>query len=100
MCLDVHYSSTPSKTSSESRQLFLPSGHHYLISSFFQVEVLTEPVAKWRDIQGHNLFELMYRDPCRWSMTFQSYVELTMTQLHMQPTKVSLASRCVDPRLS
>ena len=49
---------------------------------FAQVAVLTEPVAKWRDVNGHNLLGLMYEDPSRWSLTFQSYVLLTMMELH------------------
>merc|ERR1719186_343341 len=35
---------------------------------------------------GHNLLQMMYEDPCRWSLTFQTYVQLTMVQNH---TKVS-----------
>ena len=40
-----------------------------------QVDVLTEPVSKWQDVKGHNLLQLMYDDPSRWSLTFQSYVQ-------------------------
>lgn len=28
----------------------------------------------------------MYKDPSRWAMTFQSYVALTMLDMHQQPT--------------
>jgi len=50
-------------------------------------QVLMEPVSKWRDIQGHNALALMYSDPRRWSMTLQTYVQLTMLQQHtMQHT--------------
>ena len=50
------------------------------------VEVFTEPVEKWRNLEGHNLLQLMYQDPERHSYTFQSYVQLTMTQLHTAKT--------------
>jgi len=47
-----------------------------------EVEILAEPVDKWRDIKGHNLLQMMYEDPSRWSLTFQTYVQLTMLQNH------------------
>lgn len=50
------------------------------------VEVIDEPVDKWRNLQGTNLLHLMYEDPKRWSLMFQTYVQLTMMQHH---TKIS-----------
>lgn len=47
------------------------------------VEVLTEPVDRWRNANGHNLLQLMYEDPSRWAMPFQSYVQLTMLDNHI-----------------
>lgn len=32
---------------------------------FAKVDVKTEPVEKWRDVNGHNLLQLMYEDPSR-----------------------------------
>ena len=56
------------------------------------VEVLKEPVEKWRNVRGHNLLQLMYKDPARWAMPFQSYVQLTMLDHHLhrssRPVKV------------
>lgn len=52
---------------------------------------LLEPVEKWRDVEGHNLFALYYKDPQKWSLAFQQYVQLTMTQLHAQPLDDSLS---------
>ena len=49
------------------------------------VDVLTEPVEEWRNLCGHNILQLMYEDPSRWSHLFQSYVQLTMTKHHVQP---------------
>ena len=53
------------------------------------VEVVPEPVSKWQNLHGSNLLQLMYEDPKRWSLMFQSYVHLTMVQQHtnIQSTK-------------
>ncbi|XP_036201802.1 thymidine kinase 2, mitochondrial isoform X2 [Myotis myotis] len=42
------------------------------------IEVIPEPVHKWRNVRGHNPLGLMYRDACRWGLTLQTYVQLTM----------------------
>merc|ERR1711997_1427380 len=52
------------------------------------VQVCTEPVDKWRDLQGNNLLQKMYEDPKRWSFELQSYIQLTMVQEHMRPCPV------------
>jgi len=52
-------------------------------AQFPHVSVLKEPVERWRDVNGHNLLQLMYEDPKRWSMPFQSYVQLTMLEQHL-----------------
>ena len=57
--------------------------HYRNLSDF---AVFQEPVDKWRDLDGHNLLELMYTDPSRHSYTFQSFVQLTMAQLHAAKT--------------
>lgn len=45
-----------------------------------QFLTVPEPVDKLRDVHGHNLLELMYKDPKRWCMLFQSYYQLTMME--------------------
>jgi len=50
-----------------------------------KIAVLDEPVEKWRNVQGHNLLDLMYKDPSKWSLCFQSYVQMTMLDLHTRP---------------
>nr|XP_060644265.1 thymidine kinase 2, mitochondrial [Anolis sagrei ordinatus] len=50
------------------------------------IEVLTEPVSKWRNVCGHNPLSLMYQDPTRWGITLQTYVQLTMLDQHMRTT--------------
>lgn len=54
----------------------------------FQNEVclMTEPVDLWRDLNGVNLLDLMYKQPERFAMPFQNYVTLTMLRNHVQKT--------------
>jgi len=86
-------------------------------SKFKDVEVLQEPVEKWRDVQGHNLLVivifnnnmtiyfslshvmykcvviiqgLLYDDPNRWSLAFQTHVQLTMLDHHTKDSKASV----------
>ncbi|KAM6956859.1 thymidine kinase 2, mitochondrial [Aplochiton taeniatus] len=47
------------------------------------IEVLTEPVSKWRNVRGHNPLGLMYQDPTRWGLTLQTYIQLTMLDRHL-----------------
>ncbi|XP_061449591.1 thymidine kinase 2, mitochondrial [Rhineura floridana] len=49
------------------------------------IEVLTEPVSKWRNVRGHNPLGLMYQDAARWGITLQTYVQLTMLDQHTKP---------------
>ncbi|XP_071869012.1 deoxynucleoside kinase [Bombus fervidus] len=61
------------------------SGKTTFLSHFKQFNnttVLQEPVELWRNVAGTNLLELMYTNPRRYSFLFQSYVQLTMLQLH------------------
>ena len=39
-----------------------------------RVEVLTEPVERWRDVNGHNLLQLMYEDPSRYIFIFVFFI--------------------------
>ncbi|XP_078527411.1 thymidine kinase 2, mitochondrial [Lissotriton helveticus] len=49
------------------------------------IEVITEPVTRWRNVHGHNLLGLMYQDSSRWGITLQTYVQLTMLDMHTRP---------------
>ncbi|XP_047924955.2 thymidine kinase 2, mitochondrial isoform X1 [Anser cygnoides] len=49
------------------------------------IEVLTEPVNKWRNVRGHNILGLLYQDASRWGITLQSYIQLTMLEQHIRP---------------
>jgi deoxyadenosine/deoxycytidine kinase len=53
-------------------------------SSYNDIDILPEPVDKWRSLNDQNLLQLMYQDPAKHSMMFQSYVQLTMMQNHIQ----------------
>uniref|UniRef100_A0A8D2E3G9 Thymidine kinase 2, mitochondrial n=1 Tax=Sciurus vulgaris TaxID=55149 RepID=A0A8D2E3G9_SCIVU len=54
-------------------------------SNTTDIEVLMEPVPKWRNVRGHNPLGLMYHDACRWGLTLQTYVQLTMLDQHTRP---------------
>jgi deoxyadenosine/deoxycytidine kinase len=54
-----------------------------------QTEVLSEPIEKWRNVRGINLFELLYEDINRWCFPFQSYVQLSMLELHQKEPKTN-----------
>ncbi|AWP14498.1 putative thymidine kinase 2 mitochondrial [Scophthalmus maximus] len=49
------------------------------------IEILTEPISKWRNVRGHNPLALMYQDPERWGITLQTYIQLTMLDRHLSP---------------
>ncbi|XP_027574130.2 thymidine kinase 2, mitochondrial isoform X1 [Pipra filicauda] len=49
------------------------------------IEVLKEPLMKWRNVRGHNILGLMYQDASRWGITLQTYVQLTMLEQHTRP---------------
>uniref|UniRef100_T1J4A4 NudC domain-containing protein 1 n=1 Tax=Strigamia maritima TaxID=126957 RepID=T1J4A4_STRMM len=61
------------------------------------IEIHSEPVNKWRNLMGHNLLDLMYKDPSRWSLTFQTYVQYTMVELHnrIQQSPVKMMERSI-----
>lgn len=47
-----------------------------------RINIYCEPVSRWRNVNGVNLFDLMYKDPKRYGFIFQSYVQLTMLEMH------------------
>ncbi|CAF89803.1 unnamed protein product, partial [Tetraodon nigroviridis] len=54
------------------------------------IQVLTEPVSKWKNVRGQNPLALMYQDPARWGLTLQTYVQLTMLVNHLSSTVASV----------
>jgi deoxyadenosine/deoxycytidine kinase len=56
----------------------------HLFQKYANVKAFEEPVKRWRCVKGadgtHNLLQLLYEDPKRWSFAFQHYVQLTMLQ--------------------
>ncbi|MFT7816782.1 thymidine kinase 2, mitochondrial [Arapaima gigas] len=61
------------------------------------IEVIAEPVHKWRNLKGHNPLALMYQDPARWGLTLQTYVQLTMLDQHVttMTSPVTLMERSI-----
>lgn len=49
---------------------------------------MTEPVNKWKNLEGNNLLELMYQDPKKWAFPFHSYVQLTMLEKHLELSQI------------
>lgn len=45
---------------------------------------IPEPTEKWRNINGTNLLELMYKNPQKYAFAFQSYVLLTYLEIHSE----------------
>lgn len=59
-------------------------------SQFPEIETYAEPIEWWRNCQGHNLLELLYKDIEKWHSTFQTYVQLTRVKIQSsKPTKSS-----------
>jgi len=61
------------------------SGKTTLINHFShneKVYILKEPIEKWRNVRGHDIFHLMYTQPYRWAFPFETYVQLTRVELH------------------
>ncbi|XP_068223467.1 deoxynucleoside kinase-like isoform X2 [Palaemon carinicauda] len=48
------------------------------------VATYQEPLDLWTNLKGHNLLGKLYEDPHRWSFLFQSYVQLTRLDIHLQ----------------
>ena len=51
------------------------------------IECFGEPIDKWRDVRGLNLFQLLSEDINRWCFPFQSYVQLSMLEVHQKVPK-------------
>lgn len=76
------------------------SGKSSFLQYFDQHEdifVVPEPVELWQNLRGHNLLDYMYKDPKRWALTFQTYVQLTMLSMHSKKSKcpVKLMERSI-----
>lgn len=48
------------------------------------VSTYQEPLNLWTNLGGYNLLGKLYEDPKRWSFLFQSYVQLTRLDIHLQ----------------
>lgn len=59
-------------------------------NKFDGVCLMAEPVDLWRNCGGVNLLEMLYTEPYRWAMPFQTYVTLTMLNTHTHKTDKSV----------
>ncbi|KAG5861415.1 hypothetical protein JTB14_012475 [Gonioctena quinquepunctata] len=59
-----------------------------------EIETYPEPLEWWRNLEGHNLLDLMYSDITEWLRVFQSYVQFT--RLMVQTTKPTSSSTTVQ----
>lgn len=50
------------------------------------VEIYTEPINQWKNLNSSNPLRIMYENPNRWSLTFQFLVQLTMLEIHKKNT--------------
>ena len=63
------------------------------LKSRSDVAVVMEPVDDWCNVKGHNMLELLYKDPKRWCFTFNSNAMLARMKMHCdlgftQPIKI------------
>jgi hypothetical protein len=48
---------------------------NFFSQSDVNFKLITEPVDLWRNLNGNNLLDLMYKDPKRYAFAFHSYVQ-------------------------
>jgi len=53
------------------------------------IETYAEPIDWWRNLDDHNLLELLYTDIQQWLKVFQSYVQYTRLSIQTRPPKDS-----------
>nr|XP_002709780.2 deoxyguanosine kinase, mitochondrial isoform X1 [Oryctolagus cuniculus] len=68
-----------------------------LMKTYPKWHIATEPVATWQDVQAAgtqkacstqslgNLLDMMYREPARWSYTFQTYSFMSRLKVQLEP---------------
>ncbi|XP_021571386.1 deoxyguanosine kinase, mitochondrial isoform X6 [Carlito syrichta] len=68
-----------------------------LTKTYPEWHIATEPVATWQDIQAAgtqkaciaqslgNLLDMMYREPARWSYTFQTFSFMSRLKVQLEP---------------
>lgn len=56
-----------------------------LLSMNSKIQVFTEPLERWQNCNGVNLFSMYYSNPHKYAFVFQSYVMLTMLQRQKLP---------------
>jgi len=52
-------------------------------NQFPEFAVHKEPLDQWQDLNGTDFLGLVFSDPVRWGLAFESLVTLTMAEIHM-----------------
>lgn len=52
-------------------------------SLYPEIAVHKEPLNIWQNLNGTDFLGLVYKDPVRWGLAFESMVALTMAEIHM-----------------
>lgn len=56
--------------------------------SYYQTfETVPEPIVKWKNLNGHDIFKMMSTNPHENAYKFQSYVLLTLLEEYLKPQK-------------
>jgi len=66
---------------------FLKHLQTFNVETTKHIECFAEPIDQWRDVRGLNLFQLLAEDMNRWCFPFQSYVQLSMLEMHQKEPK-------------
>lgn len=57
----------------------------HFFDKFEDIEVFSEPVKQWQNMNGHNVLQMFYENPQTNGFAFQMYVFLTMMKEHLKP---------------
>ncbi|XP_031639809.1 deoxynucleoside kinase-like [Contarinia nasturtii] len=70
----------------------LVEGNTFLeyLKRFKNVEVMPEPIDSFRNLNGSNLLDLVYKDIKKWAFPFQTYIHLLELQNHLKTTGKSI----------
>lgn len=57
-----------------------------MLQDYLKVQLVYEPYARWKNINGQNLLDIFYKDTPRWAYTFQSYAFISRILEHEAAT--------------
>lgn len=56
------------------------------LTQFEHIDVISEPIEQYRNLNGNNMLDLLYTDTKKWAFPFQTYVHLLMLENYLKPT--------------